>query len=96
MAKPRIMVVCGFGLGTSMILKLKLDGVLKSHDIKADTFCADAMTAIGQPYDLVFTSKDLASKFEKEGKPMVVIQDFLSEAEIIEKGIPAIRQLLDE
>jgi PTS system ascorbate-specific IIB component len=90
------MVVCGFGLGSSMILKLKLDEVLKDHELKVDTFCADAMTAIGERYDLVFTSQDLVSKFEKAGKPYVVITNFLSKEEIEEKGLPAIRDLMGE
>ena len=37
----RIMVVCGFGLGSSMILKLKLDEVLKDGGVSATTFTAD-------------------------------------------------------
>jgi PTS system ascorbate-specific IIB component len=96
MRKPRIMVVCGFGLGSSMILKLKLDEVLKDLDIKAYTFCADATTAVGENYDIVFTSQDLVDKFEKTGRPYVVITNFLSKDEIKEKAIPALEPLLSE
>ena len=48
MKTPRIMVVCGFGLGSSMVLKLTLDGVLKEEELQAETFCADETTAKGE------------------------------------------------
>lgn len=96
MKKPRIMVVCGFGLGSSMILKLKLDSVLKAHGVKADTFCADTTTAVGERYDMVFTSKELVNTFKNSPKPVVVISNFLSEQEIEEKGLPVIRELIGE
>jgi len=34
MKRLRIMVVCGFGLGTSMVLKMTLDDVLNKYQIK--------------------------------------------------------------
>ncbi len=95
MAQPRIMVVCGFGLGSSMVLRLKLDAVLKKHGIRATTFCADATTAKGENFDVVFTSRELADRFKDVAQPVVVIQNFLSESEIEEKGLPVVRQLIE-
>ena len=94
MAKPRIMVVCGFGLGSSMVLRMKVDKVLKKHGLKAKTFCADATTAPGQDFDAVFTSKELVDTFEGIEQPIVVIDNFMSEAEVEEKGLPVIKSLL--
>ncbi|MFP4344401.1 MAG: PTS sugar transporter subunit IIB [Anaerolineales bacterium] len=95
MKKPKVMVVCGFGLGSSMILRLKLDTVLKKHGLAANTFCADAMTAKGEHFDIVFTSKELVDTFAGIPQPVVVIQNFMSEAEIAEKGVPAIEALIE-
>ncbi len=64
MKKPDIMVVCAFGLGSSMILKLTVDKVLKAEGLEASLFCADESTAKGHKYDLVFTSKEMAKLFE--------------------------------
>ncbi len=91
-----IMVVCGFGLGSSMILKLKLDEVLKAHGIRVNTFCADMTTAVGEKFDMVLTSRDLATRFANVQKPVVVVDNFLSTNEIEEKAIPVIRELLGE
>ena len=98
MKRMKIMVVCGFGLGTSMVLKMTLDDVLKEENIKdedVETFCVDSYTAAGQDYDIVFTSKELEYLFENITQPKVVIQNFLSKDEIREKGLALIKQHLD-
>ena len=97
MKRMKIMVVCGFGLGTSMVLKMTLDDVLKEENIEnVETFCIDSYTAAGQDYDIVFTSKELEYLFENVTQPKVVIQNFLSKDEVREKGLGLIKQYLDE
>jgi PTS system ascorbate-specific IIB component len=96
MKKPRVMMVCGFGLGSSMILKLTVDGVLKENGLSAETFCADATTATGEAYDMVFTSKEMANLFKNTPKPVVVIENFLSKQEVLDKGLPVLRKLIEE
>lgn len=96
MKKLRIMTVCGFGLGSSMILKITLDGVLKDNGIKAETFCADSTTAVGEDYDVVFTSRDLADMFKNVTKPVVIIDNFLSKEQIAERGLEVVKQAAAE
>ena len=93
--KPKIMVVCGFGLGTSLILKMALDEMLQSEGITATTFCSDEATAKAQEFDIVFTSAQFEGLFKDSGRPVVVIKNFLSKDEIKEKGLALIYQLLD-
>jgi len=95
MNTPRIMVVCGFGLGSSIVLRMTLDKVLKDEEIKAETFCADEATAKGQDYDLVLTSEEMISLFRESEKPAVVIENFLSKEEVRDKALPKIEELLD-
>jgi PTS system ascorbate-specific IIB component len=95
MKKPRVMVVCGFGLGSSMVLRLTLDSVLKEAGIKAETFCSDEATARGEQYDVVFTSAPLAHLFQQSPQPMVVINNFLSKEEVRQKGLDIIRQIAE-
>lgn len=96
MKKPKIMVVCGFGLGSSMVLKLTLDGVLKAEGISAETFCSDESTAKGQNFDIVFTSKEMENLFKGIDKPIVVINNFLSKDEVREKGLELISNIIGE
>ena len=90
------MVVCGFGLGSSMVLKLTLDGVLKEENIQVDTFCSDEATARGQRFDAVFTSKEMQRLFENIEKPVVVIENFLSKDEVRQKGLDIVKDLISE
>ena len=92
----RIMVVCGFGLGSSMVLRLTLDSVLKQHGISAETFCSDEATAKGEKFDIVFTSQPLVRLFEGKPQPVIVINNFLSKDEVREKGLAIIQQLSAE
>jgi len=56
MKKLKIMVVCGFGLGSSMVLRMTLDSVLKEAGIKAETFCSDEATSRGESTILFYLS----------------------------------------
>ena len=91
----RIMTVCGFGLGTSFVLKMTLDEVLREHHIKAETFCSDADTAMGQRFDLVLTSQEMDHLFTGLEKPVVLIDNFLSADEVEEKTLPVIKHLME-
>jgi len=92
MSELKIMTVCGFGLGSSMILKITLDRVLEENNIQAVTFCADEITAIGEDFDIVFTSKEMMHLFNDETRPVIVIENFLSKDEIRQKGLEIIKQ----
>lgn len=96
MKRLRIMTVCGFGLGTSLVLKMTVDEVLSKHNIKAETFCSDAETAVGQRYDLVITSRDMEKLFANVPEPVVVVDNFLSADEVREKAIPVIQKMMEE
>lgn len=96
MKSLRIMTVCGFGLGTSLILKMTVDEVLQKHKINAETFCTDADTAPGQNFDLVITSEDMQRLFTETSQPVVVIENFLSSEEVEEKAIPVIKKMIEE
>ncbi|AIC93194.1 MULTISPECIES: PTS sugar transporter subunit IIB [Shouchella] len=86
MAKVKIMTVCGFGLGSSMVLKMNLDGVLKELGIQADVFTGDVGSAQSTPADYIFTSKELGEKLQKTvNKPVIIINSFVNKAEIKEK-----------
>ena len=92
----KIMVVCGFGLGTSLVLRMTLDEVLREHRINADTFCSDADTANGHNFDLVLTSNEISKIFKDQDKPMIIINNFLSTGEVQDKAIPVIHKLMKE
>jgi PTS system ascorbate-specific IIB component len=94
MKRIKIMMVCGFGLGSSLVLKMTVDKVLKNHGISAETFCSDEATARGEFFDMVFTSEEMSHLFQGSPKPVIVIKNFLSPDEVEEKGLAIIQSLV--
>ncbi|MFD3157865.1 PTS sugar transporter subunit IIB [Haloimpatiens sp. FM7330] len=91
----KIMAVCGFGVGSSMLLKMKIDEVLKANGMKAEVFTADVATAASTECDLIFTSKEMHEQLEGEvSVPVIQIDNFMNKKEIEEKGLNIIQQLL--
>lgn len=97
MSKIKVLAVCGFGVGSSMILKMKIDEVLKAHGIVADVFTTDVGSATSTPCDVIFTSKELEINIRSKAKvPVVAIQNFINKKEIEEKGLAIIKELLSK
>lgn len=93
--KIKVLAVCGFGVGTSLLLKMNIDDVFKKNGIDADVTNADITTAASCPADIIFTSNELYSQLESKVEiPLIKIDNFMNLDEIEEKGIPAIKKLL--
>jgi PTS system ascorbate-specific IIB component len=92
--KLKVLAVCGFGVGTSLILRMNIESVLKANGIIAEVTNADLMTATSIETDIIFTSEELYNQIRKSAKvPIVVITNFMSKKEIEEKGILEITKL---
>jgi len=82
----KIQIVCGFGCGTSLFLKIKLDEVIKGIGREANVFCSDVATCLTQNCDAIFISEDLADRVRDLAKvPVVVITNFMDKKEVEEK-----------
>ena len=62
MGMIKIQAVCGFGCGSSLFLKMKIQEVLKENDLEAEIFCGDVGTCTSTPCDVIFTSEELAAR----------------------------------
>lgn len=86
MEELKIQAVCGFGCGSSLFLRIKIDEVLKKNGLSARTFCGDVGTACSADCDVIFTSPELADRMKERAKvPIVVINSFMDENEVTEK-----------
>ncbi len=90
----KIVVVCGMGIGTSVLLKMNAEKVLRQlgKDGEVDVEAADIGTAKGaaRTADLVLTSADLVDEIGEVPAQVVVIDNFTSVAEITEKLTPLV------
>ncbi len=81
-----IQAVCGFGVGSSTLLRIKIQSILKEMGIQANVFTGDITSASSVDCDVIFTSNELAENLKGKTKtPVVVINNFVNKNEIKEK-----------
>lgn len=88
----KIVTVCGMGIGTSVLLKMNTEKVLRQLGIDADVEAADIGVAAGmaRTAQLVLTSADLAEDLGDVPAKVIVINNFTSTDEISQKLTEAI------
>lgn len=91
---PKVQCVCGFGCGSSLMLRMAIDDILKKHDLKADTFCGDVGTCLSNECDAIFISRELAERIvDRANVPVIVIEDFMNSSEVEEKTLSYMNSL---
>lgn len=90
----KIVVVCGMGIGTSVLLKMNAEKVLDRLGVDADVEAADIGTARGaaRTADVVLTSAELADDIGDVRAQVIVIDNFTDIAEITEKIRPIVEK----
>ncbi|HEU4808482.1 MAG TPA: PTS sugar transporter subunit IIB [Homoserinimonas sp.] len=83
----KIIAVCGMGIGTSVLLKMNAEKVLRNLEIDADVEAADIGVARGMARDaeIVLTSGELVDEIGHVDANVIVINNFFDLAEITEK-----------
>ncbi len=78
----KILVVCGNGLGSSFMVSLKVEGVLKKLGIEATVEHSDLTSANGMEADLFLGSADIVTNLEDGKRNVVGLTNILDETEI--------------
>ncbi|HVI42418.1 MAG TPA: PTS sugar transporter subunit IIB [Anaerovoracaceae bacterium] len=88
MGVKKIQAVCGFGCGSSLFLRMKIQDILKEHNLEAEVFCGDIGTCTSAPCDAIFASVELAEQIMKRTTiPVISISNFMNKEEIQEKTL---------
>ncbi|MGL4676768.1 MAG: PTS sugar transporter subunit IIB [Brevinema sp.] len=79
-----IVTVCGFGIGSSLILKMSVEQVLKELAIDHITVeCSDLMSAPSLSANIYFTSQLIAKELGTlVSQPVLSISSFIDKEEI--------------
>lgn len=77
-----IVTVCGNGIGSSLMLKMKIEEICEAHNIQANVESADFNSAQGKKADLIVTVKELAYQFE--GRDVAVVRSYINKKKIEE------------
>lgn len=79
----KILAVCGFGVGSSMILRMSVEKVCKDLGISATVENTDVSSAQGAQVDYIFTSEELASQLRGTVScPVITIKKYMDKEEV--------------
>jgi len=91
---PKIQTVCGFGCGSSLMLRMNIESIAKKNNFQITAFCGDIGTCLANPCDVIFTSKELAPRIIDRAKvPVVVLNNFMNKKEVEEKVLEYLNSL---
>ncbi|SEJ19616.1 PTS system IIB component, L-Asc family (TC 4.A.7) [Propionispira arboris] len=85
----KILTVCGNGIGSSLMLAMKIEEICKEEGIQADVESIDFNSAQGKDVDLIVTVKELAEQFEH--KDVAVVRSYINKKKIKEDILEIIR-----
>lgn len=79
----KILAVCGFGVGSSMVLKMTLEKACRMLNIEAEVENSDVTMARGEVCDVIFTSYELAETLGNSvSVPVVPIKRYMNLEEV--------------
>jgi PTS system ascorbate-specific IIB component len=78
----KILCVCGLGQGTSLILRMNVDTVLRQMGIQADVDNTDVSSASSERPDLIITSNELSESLSGHSSKIVIVNNYFDLNEI--------------
>lgn len=91
---PKIQTVCGFGCGSSLMLRMNIESIAKKHNIAIEAFCGDVGSCCANQCDVIFISKELAGRIkDRANVPVVVLNNFMDKKEVEEKTLAYLNSL---
>lgn len=88
MKQYKALVVCGTGMGSSILLKIQVERVVRDNQLPV-TVSSDLVSAAkGSDADFFISMSDLVSSLTQFGKPVIGIKNIVSRPEIL-AGIQA-------
>ncbi|ALC83601.1 MULTISPECIES: PTS sugar transporter subunit IIB [Bacillus] len=78
----KILVVCGNGLGSSMIVEMNVKAILKEMNVEADVSHTDLTTAKTEPADLYIGSEDILGNIADGSRNVALLKNLLDKNEL--------------
>jgi PTS system ascorbate-specific IIB component len=78
----KVLAVCGFGCGSSLLLKMSIDKVCAKLGIKCESDISDISSAKGAQCDAIFTSAELANNLSNGNIPIYSVNKYMDLNEV--------------
>ena len=88
----KVVTVCGNGIGSSLLLKLKVEEIAREEGIDVDVESIDSGNAMGTKADLYITVKELASIFPDDQK-VAIIRSYTNKKKIKEDVLETLLEM---
>lgn len=82
-----IVTVCGNGIGSSLMLKMKVEEIARENGIDVEVESCDSNAAVSKNADLYVTVKEFANIF-KENQRVAIVRSYMNKKKIAEDIIP--------
>lgn len=90
----KILVCCGSGLGSSFMIEMNIQNVLKELGVTGvDVSHSDLSSAKGTQADIYVATKDLSSRLEGLGGEVVSLNNMIDSNELKEKLVNVLTKL---
>jgi len=86
----RIATLCGMGFGSSMMLKMFIEEILKDLGMKAEVVPWDLGTFKGQQADIVVAPTDMEMHLKSTSAKVVLIKNLVDKKELRDKLVPVL------
>jgi PTS system ascorbate-specific IIB component len=81
----KINTVCGNGLGTSLILKINVEKILKDIDVEANVDATDVGSTKSSDADLIVTTSQFESNLKGVDKDVIYVNNVMDKDVLKEK-----------
>lgn len=88
----KIYTVCGNGIGSSLLLKMKVEEIAEENGIDVEVESVDSNAAVGKDADLFITVKEFEGIFPSN-KKVAIIRSYTNKKKITEDILPVLKEL---
>lgn len=88
----KVVTVCGNGIGSSLMLKMKIEEIARENNIDVVAESIDSNAASGKDADLFVTVKEFESIF-KEGQRVAITRSYMNKKKITEDVLPVLIEM---
>lgn len=88
----KIYTVCGNGIGSSLLCKMKVEQIAKDHGLDVEVESVDSNAAVGKDADLFITVKEFANIF-KDNQKVAIIRSYTNKKKIEEDILDELKEL---
>lgn len=89
----KVITVCGNGIGSSLMLKMKIEEIAKENGIDVQAESIDSNAAVGRKdADLFVTVKEFKDIFQ-EGQKVALVRSYMNKKKITEDVLPILKEM---